>query len=345
MQSTKQAHIQAQPGSLAAALGMTVDSSSRALPIRVEREAISTPKKSLVDAILSNASQSPTQHNSYHQGLPSQPQPGSLAAALGMQVDANRHAPPVRHGVSPFDAMVPNSTGTLISNDNLQIHKHADFPAQPGSLAAALGMNVDSSSRAPPIRLERDASSPSKKTIFDAVLSKVSKSPSLQNWGHAESPSQPQPGSLAAALGMQVDPNRHAPPVRNERTPRRPTKTLLDAVVSKSAGIIVSSETMATSVQSRFQDHSQNYLSSTVIPLHRTNFEASSGSSTSSSIRGKKTLLGAIWSDRNSQSKNQLFNVQLGTVSQPTPGSLASVLGMQVDVARNAPPVRAAPLQ
>ena len=123
------------------------------------------------------------------------PQAGSLAAALGMDVDPSSKAPPIRdHNEKAAPAIAPKKRGlfdadlkNIAASDDESLSSSSDSDdsgpfkrfgvlPQVGSLAAALGMVVDPSSKAPPIRKPNDkalpAAAPKKRGLFDAALKK-----------------------------------------------------------------------------------------------------------------------------------------------------------------------------
>jgi hypothetical protein len=158
--------------------------------------------------------------------------------ALGMSVDASVGAAPIREkGLAPppvqphdgttfkkpppkklFDVVMTSvcsedDSGYDSSNSEVpQMRNEAAVQAAAGSLAAALGMNVDKSFASAPIR-ERGRSAPPVQphlgTIFIGKSRTGNDSVSLEV-------TEATPGSLAAALGMSIDPSSGSAPIRED---------------------------------------------------------------------------------------------------------------------------------
>ncbi len=241
-----------QPGSLAEALGMVVDPSSCAPSIRQgDKEVASSILIQSVVAQLPNQSSDTVGFR---------PEPGSLAEALGMVIDASSLAPSIRQTDEKASANIPIPSA-MKQHPNLSSDSVV-FRAQPGSLAEALGMVVDPSSFAPAIR-QLDQEAAANTQVPSAMKQSTKRTGDFAGY-------RPQPGSLAEALGMVVDPSSRAPPIRqrdedNEAniqvpyTMKQPTKRTRDTVgfspqpgsLAEALGMVVDPSSRAPPIRQR----------------------------------------------------------------------------------------------
>eukprot|EP00529_Nitzschia_sp_RCC80_P025421 CAMPEP_0113493490 /NCGR_PEP_ID=MMETSP0014_2-20120614/28618_1 /TAXON_ID=2857 /ORGANISM="Nitzschia sp." /LENGTH=531 /DNA_ID=CAMNT_0000387353 /DNA_START=392 /DNA_END=1983 /DNA_ORIENTATION=+ /assembly_acc=CAM_ASM_000159 len=151
-------------------------------------------------------------------------QEGSLAEALGMSVDRSKAAPGIRLGDDRDASSSQQKRKSMKYSSNAQ-HRAVEgtASANQNSLAAALGMSVDTSRNAPAIREASNGRPMSKHSSSGGGKSR----PSTGN-------TKANTNSLAAALGMSVDNSRGAPAIRQAqtKTPQTPNKSLMDAVMS-----------------------------------------------------------------------------------------------------------------
>ena len=206
------ASSQPRPGSLAAALGMKIDSSYQAAPIcEVGHNPPPTQTYRGTTFGYSTTTTTPSKGATSTSFSKTSPRPGSLAAALGFAIDIASDAPYVRKEgesappIQPYHGTTFGYSTTRGGGGTAEKTVSGSSP-RPGSLAAALGFKIDSAYDAPYVRKEGEAPpaiQPYRGTTFGYSTS-------------TGSSKAPRPGSLAAALGLSIDPNDSAPYIRKE---------------------------------------------------------------------------------------------------------------------------------
>jgi hypothetical protein len=265
-------------GSLAAALGMTVNDNQSTLPVRLlsyngTKPRTYTPNPISLAAALCNPADPPTAHfdtlkssantNNFASDLHlEKPRSGSLAQALGMGVSSSMSATSTitRQSGSPQLGSLASALGMFVDLSDyeptvpsIRSTPFLNPPLPVGGLAerfAALGISIDTTAPDEAIMQSRTRS-PRSGSLAAALGIKVDNSlPSHQQVdsdGHSsasgesdeseenfsdgcaqqqEDSKQPKPGTLAAALGMQV--SRGYNPCLASKGPER--QTLLGAV-------------------------------------------------------------------------------------------------------------------
>jgi hypothetical protein len=169
----------------------------------MSRPSVGTKKKKILsDTVMENMASSidddgDSSDFAHAVAVSFRPQEGSLAAALGLAVDPSSISLPVRMASdSPtgsnapltkkktlFDATVQNMVSSSRSVKEVTDKEIAvsDLRPQAGSLAAALGMGIDCSTKAAPIRQRKAMLLPSvgtkkKTSLADAVMENIASS-------------------------------------------------------------------------------------------------------------------------------------------------------------------------
>jgi len=368
----------AQAGSLAAALGMAVDPSSKATPVRQATPAKGAKPNTNATRQTTTSSSKSTQQSSTPTAVVGRSLMQGVMSKMGKSSEAADSASSARGKTSTASQPIA------------------------GSLAAALGLSVEPSNAAAPApkapsTTPNQAKSNAGKSLFSMVIKNVSESASEMDSDESDSEIddddeesaftkssaaegiQPQPKSLASALGMFVDPSSKAAPVR-QRTPSTSSstrstgksnsaaqaqtaaspgkKTLFGAIVhnmqdgSRPAGAdakrdmtLSSTESVATPQAGSLADalnmKVDNSSKATPIKQARRSEDAEQPKSFLSSVMQKIAEVSEESGSDDSSSSEEDFFATAGVM--PQAGSLAAALGMKVDTSSKAPAVRRLP--
>ncbi|KAL3923235.1 MAG: hypothetical protein SGILL_001769, partial [Bacillariaceae sp.] len=392
-----------QANSLAMALGMRIDPNDSAPTIRKSGKtpkSIPQSKIGFMQAVMARAahtkdssdsdSESSSTQNTGNSSKAYMPQSNSLAMALGMKVDPNTTAPHIRESdngarampeskKSFMQAVMANTANESDSEESSKEYTEQSDPAQkpqPNSLAMALGMKVDPSTRAPPMRESGNGSNASmphsKKSFIQAVMANASldsesEESSTQYTEETDPTHRPQANSLAMALGMKVDPKIAAPPIRESsnfpsdvRSVPTPTskQSFMQAVMARAAADDISdSEESNTEYTEETDPAHRPQVNSLAMalgmkvdpkisapPMRESSDNGLRSQWAASSLpHSKKSFMQTVMANASLESDSEASSTEYTEdteTARPQANSLAAALGMKVDLDANAVPIK-----
>ena len=334
-------------GSLANALGMSIDTSQDSPPIRVRNQAPPPPQPNVGTTFLSEPAEDEVK------SVPPSRKKGSLAELVVARINSA-----ASNGDGDDSSASCNSSSSSVESDDFPNEQARENPRE-GSLAQALGLSVDASMNAPPIRVRNQDPPPPqandgttfkayavqsvsvnsdvvgrKQSLAELVLARVSISDDDEDDSSSsdeesemsqDHQAQPKQGSLAQALGISIDTSSKAPPIRVKNHVPPPPQ----ANVGTSFKAFASTKT--TSSQAYSGTSGKKSLAALV--LERVNLSQDDDSSNSSNSNGDSDDDGTETQEYRLQQPPQLQQ-------QPRQGSLAQALGLAIDPSVVAPPIR-----